>query len=138
MQIRYSRWLWMAGLLLMCMPAVCGAAVEWDLRTTLPTNETPLDVAVSEDGKYTFVLLENGRVEIFLESGKLEDTIDTGIPAVSITVAPAGDKLYMTDRSGKAVKVVALDFIQPINTAGAPFKGPESAPVVVAVFSDFQ
>lgn len=120
------------------MPTVSRATIEWDLQATLSTSKPPLDVALSEDGKYTFVLLDNGVVEVFLASGKLEDTIDTGISAASITLSPAGDKLYLVDRGSKAVKVVALDFIQPINTAGAPFKGPAAAPVVVAIFSDFQ
>jgi hypothetical protein len=42
------------------------------------------------------------------------------------------------DGGKKTVQVVSLDFFQKINVSGAPFKGPEDAAVVIAVFDDFE
>ncbi len=38
----------------------------------------------------------------------------------------------------KKIQIVALDFIQQINVSGSPYKGVDDAPVVIAVFSDFE
>jgi hypothetical protein len=38
----------------------------------------------------------------------------------------------------KTVEIVTIDFIQNINVSGSPFKGPEDAAVVIAVFDDFE
>ena len=36
------------------------------------------------------------------------------------------------------IRVAALDFARRIDTTGVPFKGVDNAPVVIAVFSDFE
>jgi protein-disulfide isomerase len=38
----------------------------------------------------------------------------------------------------KTLQVVVIEFVQDINVAGAPFKGPADAPVAIVLFTDFQ
>jgi DNA-binding beta-propeller fold protein YncE len=95
-------------------------------------------VAVSADGKLVFVLTENGTVFIFGADGTPIDRIAVGPQAERIAVDPEGERLYVTNRQAKRVDVVQIDTLREINLADAPFKGKEKAPVVVAVFSDFQ
>jgi hypothetical protein len=114
------------------------AAVEWNIQRTLNLTEPPLDVAVSLSGRWVFVLTESGDVHIYTPEGRLEGTLHVGRRVDQIRVGPREDLLLLTSREEKTVQIMTLDFIRPINVSGSPFKGPEDAPVVIAVFSDFE
>jgi len=120
------------------LPAPAAATVEWSRQGVLRTDGAPVDIAVSADGKFTFVLTEAGQVLIFSAQGQEEGSLDVGKNINGIASSPTGDQIFLLDRDGKAVQIVAVDFVQKIDAAGAPFKGPADAPVVVALFSDFQ
>lgn len=116
----------------------CGAEVEWDITETLKLDGTPVDVAVSPDGRLIYVLYEGGKIGIFKSSGQLRDEITVGKDVTQIRIGPRGERLFALNRRGKSVRVISLRFIHEINVTGAPFKGGADAPVVIAVFSDFQ
>ena len=112
--------------------------VEWNVYKTLQLEETPIDVAVSPDGRRIFVLTDRGEVVIYLSAGKIEAKIDVGQHVDQIKLGPRGSTLILNSGKNKTVQVVSIDFIQKINVSGAPFKGGEDAAVVIAVFDDFQ
>lgn len=114
------------------------AKVEWDIFKTLNVDETPLDVTVSPDGRYVFVLIEGGNILVYLANGTLTDKIDIGRQIDQVTIGPKGEHLFVTSRKNKSVEIVRLDFIKSINISGSPFKGPQDAPIVLAVFGDFE
>ena len=129
----------LAGLgVLMAAAGSSPAAVEWELLKSLNPGARTIDVAVSADGKSVFVLTDDGTLAIYTSDGELTDKINLGYPAERIAVAPDGERIYVTPRQGKRVDVVRLDYVREINVTGAPFKGPEKAPVTIVVFSDFQ
>ena len=120
------------------VPALFGyghAEVEWNVLTTYQIEETPVDVAVS--AKWLFVLSDQGQVFIYAPDGRLMGKIPVGKTVDRIATALRDDVLFLSSRNEKTVKLLSLDFIQNINTLG-PFKGAANAPVVIAVFSDFQ
>ena len=51
------------------------SAVETSLQNTLQTGAVPIDVAVSPDGRSTFVLTDEGNVVVYDDLGKLSETI---------------------------------------------------------------
>ena len=114
------------------------ASVEWDVEKTLQLKSEPIDVAVSPDGRRIFVLNDLGQILIYSSAGSFFDKIDVGNQFDHIKVGPGGDYLVLNSRKNKSVQVITLDFIQDINVSGSPFKGSENAPVVVAVFDDFE
>jgi hypothetical protein len=57
---------------------------------------------------------------------------------MSIGTSPKGDFLLLADSKENTLEVVKISFVVDIDITGLPFKGPASAPVVVAVFSDYQ
>ena len=127
------------SVLLIIVGAATGsfASVEWDLEHTLQMDQSPLDVAVSPDGKHIFVLTESG-ILVYSQDGKLEDKIDVGYPGDQMKIGPGGKQLFITSRKNKTVQVVTIAFIVDINVSGSPYKGRQDAPVVIAVFSDYQ
>ena len=116
----------------------CLAAVEWSVQKKLQLEAPPLDVAVSLNDKWVFVLNDRGEVLIFSSDGSLKEKIPVGRHIDQLKVGPRENLLYLGSRKNKTLEIIALDFIQSINTAGAPYKGPADAPVVIAVFTDFE
>ena len=114
------------------------ARVEWDVQEKLKMDTPPVDVAMSTDGKWIFVLDDAGNILIYSSNGKLEDKISVGRRVDQIRVGPKDNLLLLSSRKDKTVELLAIDFIRKINTSGSPFKGSADAPVVIAVFSDFQ
>ena len=114
------------------------AGVNMDLQHKLTMSNPPLDVVTTPDGKYVFVLTDKGNISVFDQKGVLQDNFHVGDQVDQIKMDPQGNRLFITSRSEKTVRIIALDFFVEINTADAPFKGPGNAPVVLAVFSDFQ
>ncbi len=128
----------LAALICSGLPAPASATVEWSRQQLLKTDGAPVDIAVSADGKFTFVLTDTGQVFIYSAQGQAAGTLDVGNGFNGIESSPTGDKLFLLDRNSNGVQVVAVDYIQNINASGAPFKGPAEASVVIALFSDFQ
>lgn len=114
------------------------ATVEWSVIRTLNLEHPPLDVAISYDGKRIFVLTDNGKILIYTPEGKVTDTITVNKDIDGIRLGRMEDVLFLSSQKNKKVQVVLLDFIQVIDITGSPYKGPDSAPVAIAVFSDFQ
>ena len=127
--------------ILLALP--CQAGVDWEISNTLKTPAAPLDVAASLDGKWTFVLAEGGKLLVYSDKGALEETIAVDpamdhIASSGLQAANLPDRVYLSSGKNKTVQTVTLDFSVPINVQGAPFLGPENAPVVIVAFSDFE
>ena len=128
----------LAVLVLLSNASRVQGAVEIDLEKTLKPDAAPIDVAVSPDGKSTFVLTDKGAVLIYDEQGDLKDTIKVGPDIDRIAIGPGGERMFAASRQNKTVEIILLTFIQEINTAGSPVKGDKNAPVTIAVFSDYE
>jgi len=114
------------------------AVVDWNIHKTLKLDTQPLDVAVSENGNSIFVLTGSGKILVYSSDGHLKDKIDVGNHVDQIKSGPGEEWLFLSSRKNKTIEILHIDFIQHIDISGSPFKGPENAPVVIAVFSDFQ
>ena len=124
--------------LFFCFNTLAQAEVEKGASKTLKLDAKPIDMTVSADGKYTFILAEGGKILIFDQGGELKDTLNVSNSVVSIGTSPSGDFLLLADSKANTLEVLKISFIVDIDISGLPFKGPAAAPVVVAVFSDYQ
>jgi hypothetical protein len=124
--------------LIFCFSGLVMAEVEMGQSKTFKLDAKPIDMTSSADGKYTFVLAEGGKVFILDGSGTLKDTLTVSESVMSIGTSPKGDFLLLADSKENTLEVVKISFVVDIDIAGLPFKGPADAPVVLAVFSDYQ
>ena len=124
------------GLLISATAAA--AEVQWDIVQSLPLEAAPRDLAVTHDGRTLYILTEKGEILIYGADGVFKDKITVGPHADRLKIGQDGELLYIISRENKTVEALRLDFIHKINTIGSPFQGPGDAPVVLAVFSDFQ
>jgi hypothetical protein len=112
--------------------------VEWNIYKTLQLEETPIDVVITPDARRIFVLTDHGEIIVYSARAGIEAKIDVGRQVDQIKLGPRGDTLILKSGENKTIQIVTVDFVQKINTSGSPFKGPEDAAVVIAVFDDFQ
>ncbi len=118
--------------------AMASDNLEWDVYQTLNLETSPIDVAVTYDGRKIFILTDQGEILVYSSAKKPDAKINVGKHVDRIKLGPRGDTLILSSGKNKTVQMITIDFIQTINTAGSPFKGQENAPVVIAVFDDFQ
>ena len=128
----------LSALIVLSTAGISNSAVEWNLDKKMNIGSTPLAVAVSSDGKLTFVLTDKGTVQIYSAKGTLENTIEVGKSVDSFNISPDGSKLYISNKADKTIDIINVSFIYDFNIVNSPIKGPADAPVVIAVFNDFQ
>lgn len=114
------------------------AVVEWNVEKTFKLEKPPLDVAVSSDGQWVFVLAEGGKLFIYSQDGTLRDSLAVGGQVDGVAAGPRDDMVFLSSRKNATIQTIILDYVFDINTAGVPFKGPANAPVTIVVFDDFQ
>jgi len=118
-------------------PGLVGAKVYQTPAKSYQTQTPPLAVTGSADGKYTFVLSEGGKIDIYSDNGE-HDELTVSPEFDAIYASATGEKLWLTSKTSKKVQEILVDFVQTINIEGSPFLGNEHAPVTIVAFSDFQ
>ena len=124
--------------LIFCFSGLAQAEVEIVDTKNLVLESSPIDIATSADGNYTFVLAKGGKISIFDRSGTLKDTLTVDEAVENIGTSPKGDFLLLTTSKEKTLQIVKISFVVDIDISGLPFKGPANAPVLIAIFNDYQ
>ena len=122
--------------LCLTMPAL--AKTDWQVRQKLQLEQAPIDMLVSSNNKWIYILTSDGQIVIYSTRGQIKDTISVGPDIDQIKAGPREDMLFLLSRESKSVQIISIDFTEEISTRGSPAKGPAEAPITVAVFSDFQ
>ena len=121
-----------------CANRLLAAGLDWQVINQIKLEGAPLDVATSTDGRWIFVLTQ-GEVLVY---STLEEKVVNRIPVDKIfdmlTHSEKDNTLVLGSHSGKTLKIIQLEVIHTIDISGLPFKGPEHAPVTIAVFGDYQ
>lgn len=128
-------------LLLICLSLVsspAGADIDWQAGPTLKTTAAPMDVATSADGSRTFVLTKGGKVQIFDQAGNLSDTIAVDPAMDSITSTATGNLIIVSSHKNNLAQQIEISYRFPFDYTDSPYLGKAEAPVVLALFSDFQ
>ncbi|NTV14482.1 MAG: hypothetical protein HGA96_11225 [Desulfobulbaceae bacterium] len=123
-------------LCLTCQPA--SADIEWQAGAPLKTTSPPLAVATSADGSRSFVLAEGGKVQIFDQTGTLRDTIAVDPSMDHITSDGDGNRIIVSSYKNNLAQPIDISYRFPFDYTDSPTLGKAEAPVVLALFSDFQ
>lgn len=112
--------------------------VDWDVKFTWKLDAKPLDLVHTLDNQKVYILGDDNKVHLFSAQGKKLGAIPVDKGVTAIDIAPRGEMLYLIDEQKNTFTSLAISFVTPIDITGSPFLGNEDAPVVLAVFSDFQ
>ncbi len=128
----------LAALFLFTLSTAAGAKVYSTVKKTIFLSAAPLDVATTQDGEWTFILMGGGRLAIYDKEDKLNDTVKVDPAADHLALSVTGDRILVTSARGKKMQEIQIDFVRKIDISGSPFLGPENATVTLVIFSDFQ
>ena len=70
------------------------AEVDWNIQSTLKFDATPLDIALSPDGKSVFVLTDGGDILVYDSGGTLKEKIAVGFHVDQIRIDPRGGQAF--------------------------------------------
>jgi hypothetical protein len=112
--------------------------VDWQVQWQWKIDATPLDLVHTLDNQKVYILGDDQKVHVFSARGEKLGTVPVDKGVTAIDIAPRGEVLYLINSEAKTFTSVAVSFVTPIDVTGAPFLGKADAPVVLAVFSDFQ
>ena len=113
-------------------------SVDWDVRATWKIDAKPIDLVHTLDNKKVFILADDGNIHVFSAQGKQLGRIPVDKGVTSIDIEPRGNLVYLINGKDNTFTSMTVSFTATIDVTGSPFLGNEDAPVVLAVFSDFQ
>ena len=73
-----------------------------------------------------------------MQESKITDQVPVGKEFDRIASLPRANGLTLSSSANKTIQIIMLENILTIDVSGLPFKGPREAPVVIAVFDDYQ
>ena len=115
-----------------------GAGLEWQVEKEASLDAQPLDIAVSSDGEWIFVLMP-GEIQAYSSTDrKIIARIPIDRSYDRLAHSPKQNELILTSTTDKKLQIIRIDLVYDIDISGLPFKGPENAPVTITVFSDYQ
>jgi hypothetical protein len=97
-----------------------------------------VDLAVAADGTFTFVLTDHGEVAVYDAAGTRIQTMNVGSGYERLDYDSNGNRLVLGGSGQQELKVITLVMRYDIDTEASPYRGPQDAPVTIAVFNDFQ
>ena len=121
-----------------CANRLLAATLDWEITKQIKLEGAPLDVATSTDGRWIFALAPGEVLVYSMIEGKVINRIPVDKIFDMLTHSEKDNTLVLGSRSGKTLKIIQLEVIHTIDISGLPFKGPEHAPVTIAVFGDYQ
>jgi hypothetical protein len=120
------------------LPQLLAANVEWTPQNPLEIGASTLDIATSLDGRWIFVLVPGEILVYSVSDKKVVNRIPVDKAFDKLTHSPRTNTLILGSGTEKTLKIIGLEVIQNIVIAGLPVKGPQGAPVTIAVFGDYQ
>lgn len=127
-----------ALLLAWALPANATGSIEASPATSWNLDAKPLGMVHTLDNRRVYILGDDSKVHVYSAEGVKQGAIPVDKGVTAIDIAPRGEMLYLINAENKTFSSLNISFTTPIDVTGAPFLGEENAPVVLAVFSDFQ
>ena len=134
-----ARWLFVFVLLLgSLLWQPCRAEVDLEILRNFAVDAAPMDVAVSADGRWIYVLTDDARLHIYSPAGELKGTIAVPPGSQRIASGPGDDVLFVTNTTSQTIQTVRVNLQHEFTSAQSPTRGPADAPVTLTLFTDFE
>lgn len=112
--------------------------MEWKIVKELDLKATPLDVSSSADGRWLFILTPGEILVYSVPEDKTTAKIPVGEEFDRIASLPRSDGVSISSSARKTLQLILFERVHQIDVSGLPFKGAADAPIIVAVFTDYQ
>jgi len=112
--------------------------VELTVLKDLNLDVVPSDIAVSADGSMIYILAQGEILVYESEKESLTERIPIEKGYDRISYSEGLKALVLSSSTSKSVRIIEAEEVLDIPVSGSPFKGKENAPVLIAVFDDYQ
>ena len=119
-------------------PPTARAGLEWKIVKDLDVKAAPLEVASSADGNRLFILTPGEILVYSVPEDAFTERISIGREFDRMALLTQPDRLAISSSTKNTLQVILLETVHKIDATGLPYRGPENAPVIVAVFTDYQ
>ena len=116
----------------------CLAETDLEILNRVELEATPLDVAVSDDGLWVYVLTDSARLYIYTLEGELQGSVAVPEGSRHIAVSPVQDLLMITNSVDRTLQAVRINLEHTFSLEDSPTLGPADAPVTIVEFTDFE
>lgn len=116
----------------------CSAEIDLEILRNIAVDGTPVDVVVSEDGYWIYVLTDTARLLVYSREGALQGTVAVPNGSRRIAGSPEEDVLFVTNSDERTVQAIRVNLQHDFTSAQSPTKGPSDAPVTLTLFTDFE
>jgi protein-disulfide isomerase len=116
----------------------CRAEVDLEMLRNIAVDGTPVDVAVSEDGRWIYVLTDAARLLVYSREGVLQGAVAVPPGSQRMAASPEEDVFFITNSDDRSLKAVRVNLQHEFTSAQSPTKGPPDAPVTLTLFTDFE
>ena len=117
---------------------LCLAETDLDVLNRIELEAAPLDVAVSDDGLWVYVLTDVSRIYIYTREGELQGSVAVPEGSQRIAVSPVQDILVITNSLDRTLQTVRINLEHTFSLENSPTLGPADAPVTIVEFTDFE
>jgi len=109
-----------------------------EILEEIAIDAKPIDVAVSADGYWIYVLTADARVQVYSAQGQLKGWAPVATGAREITCGPEDEVIFVSNDERQTVQIVRISLVHDFPIAHSPVKGPANAPVTLTLFTDFE
>ncbi len=114
------------------------ADVELSVTKQFNLDSPPLEIVTSADGQSIYVLVPGEILVYSISKDKIINRIAINDVFDKLTHSEKSNLLILSSSSSASVKIIQIEKIHNIDISGLPFKGAVEAPVIIAVFGDYQ
>jgi len=127
-----------AFITLFCGLSDAGAKLEWSILKNVPLEDTPRDVAISQEGTTAYILCSKSVQVYSITENKVTSVIPLTGEFSQLALSPDGEQLFLTQATGKQLSIIQVSQVYDIPKGTSPVMGKATAPVTVFAFLDYQ
>jgi len=116
----------------------CRAEIDLEILRNIAVDGTPVDVVVSEDGHWIYVLTDAARLLVYSREGSLQGTVAVPPGSQRIAGSPEEDVLFVSNEDDRTVRAIRVNLQHEFTSAQSPTRGPSDASVTLTLFTDFE
>lgn len=117
---------------------VCNAAVYHTVKKQLKLDRTPIDIKMSAEGRWLYVLTKEGEFRVYSYQGAFIGKFDVDKSFDQIEPGVTDEEVYLKSSKKKTIQVIDVTLQHAIQIDDSPFKGRPDAPVTIIEYTDFE
>ena len=88
------------------------AEADWRAQSTIDLNKIPVDIVMSANEKYLYILTDDSIIQVFDSSGRFKGKMKIEKHIDKITAGAKDNLLILTSKTDTKVQIISVEFIR--------------------------